>query len=188
LDPEADDTLSILKDPSKVPWKRITSLAEDGTLFEYGTFRGCLSSDWIRTSPPPMEVQRSGDLGKMILEKGVKVVVLGDLSEEWYLYSIAHPILSKEDILPNLERYFPRGVALDLMDAFPPLKDGATAEESAKSYGEIMACAQVHLPVRRLAQDIATAGVLVLRYELHWTPEPVRPFGMRSVLSLLSYH
>lgn len=135
-----------------------------------------------------MEVQKSGDLGKRILEKGIKVVIMGDLSEEWYLYSIAHPIASEADILPNLERYFPRGIALRLMDAFPPLKDGVTAEESKKRYGDIMACAQVHLPIRRLAQDLSTAGVPVLRYELQWTPESVRSLGMKIHSVLRTCH
>lgn len=177
LDPDSADILQTLRDPKKVPWKSITEIIETDTIGKFGTFRGCLSEDWISTNPGPMEWQRCGGFARGLREKGVKSIVVGDLTEEWYLYSIAHPISSPADILPNLERYFPSDVAQKLVKAFPQLPQNATAEESIRSYGEIMSCGQVYLPGRLLAKDLEMQGFPILRYEIRWTPERYRPLG-----------
>lgn len=124
-----------------------------------------------------MEWQRCGGFARGLQAKGVKSIVVGDLTEEWYLYSIAHPINSPADILPNLERYFPNDVAQKFVKAFPQLPENASAEESTRLYGDIMSCGQVHLPARLLAKDLETQGFPILRYEIRWTPEQYRPFG-----------
>ncbi|KAF8957122.1 Alpha/Beta hydrolase protein [Flammula alnicola] len=87
-------------------------------LNHFGTFRGCLADDWVNVNPGLVEWQRSGGLARGLQEHGVRSVVVGDLIEEWYLYSIAHPI-----------------------DA------NAGSDEATKLYGDIMSCGQVHLPV-----------------------------------------
>jgi len=172
LDPSAPDILSALKDPAQVPWQSITKIIESEELGPYGTFRGCLADDWV--SVEPMTWQRSGELGRELLAHGVKCVVIGDLTEEWYLYSIAHPIEGPQDILPNLERYFPTEVARNLINEFPRLEN---PEKAVKLFGEILSCGQVHLPVRMFVKDMAASGFPVLRYEIRWTPEQNRTAG-----------
>jgi len=180
LDPSAPDILSVLKDSSKVPWESITKVIETDVLGPYGTFRGCLADDWMSVKPGPMTWQSSGELGRGLLAHGVKYVVIGDLTEEWFIYSIAHPIKGPQDILPNLERYFPTDVSINLIKEFPPLPKNAETEEAVKLYGEILSCAQVHLPVRWFVKDMAACGFPVLRYEIRWTPEQYRPAGYVS--------
>ncbi|KAF8159277.1 carboxylesterase [Crassisporium funariophilum] len=177
LDPDSPDILATLRDPVKVPWESMTTVIEDGTLGSHGTFRGCLADDWLSIMPGPMACQRSGDLARGLRAHGVKGVIIGDLIEEWYLYSIAHPINGPLDILPNLKRYFPAEVAENLLKAFPALPDDAAADEAVKLYGDIMSCGQVHLPVRMFARDMEAGGLPVLRYEIRWTPEQDRPLG-----------
>ena len=177
IDPSAPNVLSILKDPAKVPWESITKVIETDILGSYGTFHGCLADDWLPFKPGLMAWQRSGELGRGLLAHGVKNVVIGDLTEEWYLYSIAHPIKGPRDILPNLERYFPTDVTRNLIKAFPPLSKNADRKEAAKLYGEIMSCGQVHLPVRIFVKDMVASGFPVLRYEIRWTPEQNRTAG-----------
>jgi len=126
-----------------------------------------------------MEWQRSGAFARGLKAHGVRSIVIGDLTEEWYLYSIAHPISSPKDILPNLERYFPIDVAEKMVNAFPGLPNNAGSQESTRLYGDIMSCGQVHLPVRLLASDLEASGFPVLRYEIRWTPEQHRPLGER---------
>jgi len=176
LDPSAPN---ILKDLVNVPWESITKVIDSDVLGPYGTFRGCLADDWVSVQPEPMAWQRSGELGRGLLAHGVKCVVIGDLTEEWYLYSIAHPIEGPHDILPNLERYFPTDVARNLIKEFrPPLADPSLSPEDAvKLFGEILSCGQVHLPVRIFARDMAASGFPVLRYEIRWTPEQSRAAG-----------
>ncbi|KDR80904.1 hypothetical protein GALMADRAFT_241413 [Galerina marginata CBS 339.88] len=176
LDPDAPDILPTLRDPSKVPWESITKVIETD-LGHFGTFRGCLSEDWISVDPGPMEWQRSGGLARGLLAHGVRSVVVGDLTEEWYLYSIAHPINGPLDILPNLERYFPTDIAKKMVGVFPQLPANAGSEESTRLYGDIMSVGQVHLPVRLLAKDLESSGYPILRYEIRWSPEQHRPFG-----------
>ena len=169
----------------KVPWESITKVIETpDVLGSYGTFRGCLSDDWISVKPGPMNLQRSGKLGRGLLAHGVKCVVIGDLTEEWYFYSMSHPIAGPQDILPNLERYFPTDVARNLLEEFPPVSEDADA--AVKLFGEILSCGQIHLPVRIFAKDMVACGFPVLRYEIRWTPEQSRIAGKSWSLNLLN--
>ncbi|PPQ70238.1 hypothetical protein CVT26_014485 [Gymnopilus dilepis] len=177
LDPNTPDVLSTLRDPTKVPWTLITQAIETDKLGRYGTFRACLSNDWISVDPGPMEWQRCGGLARGLQTHGVRSIVVGDLTEEWYLYSIAHPIGGPQDILPNLERYFPTQLCEGLIKAFPQLEPDAGSEESTRLFGEILSCVQVHLPVRLLSKDMESTGYPILRYEIRWTPEQLRPLG-----------
>ncbi|KAJ3509046.1 hypothetical protein NLJ89_g5425 [Agrocybe chaxingu] len=177
LDPSAPDILSTLRDPIKVSWESITKVIESKSFGAFGTFRGCTSDDWITTNRSPMEWQRSGSLGRALKARGVQAIVVGDLTEEWYLYSIAHPILGPQDILPNLERYFPTEVCKKLVDAFPTLPSNASSAEATRLYGDILSVGQVYLPVRLLARDFEESGLPVLRYRICWTPEQYRPEG-----------
>ena len=182
LDPRASDILTILKDPARVPWASITRVIENEEILGcFGTFRGSLSDDWVNVHPGLVEWQRSGDLARGLQSHGVTSVVIGDLTEEWYLYSIAHPIKSPQDILPNMERYYPKQVAQRMIAAFPKLPPDAGEQESARCYGEIMALGQVHLPARLFAQEMMSHGFPVLRYEIGWSPEQHRPYGKYSI-------
>lgn len=148
-------------------------------LGQYGTFRGCLSPDWMIPSPGPMTRQRSGTFSASLRAHGVKGIVIGDVTEEWYLYSIAHPISSPKDILPNLNRYFPDVVSRKLFDKIKRSarfkdREGSVAE---RLFGEVLSTGQVYLPGRILARDLLASGFPVLRYEIRWTPEEVRPLG-----------
>ncbi|KAH0583146.1 hypothetical protein H2248_011029 [Termitomyces sp. 'cryptogamus'] len=177
LDAKAPDILETLRDPLKVPWTSITHAIDTDMLDINGTFRGCLSDDWLPLSPDPVTWQRSGGLAHGLRARGVRSVVLGDLSEEWYLYSIAHPIPAPRDIVPNLSRYFPKDVAERLVGAWRKIPEDAGTEEAEKLYGEILSCGQVHLPVRVLAEDLYNADFPVLRYVIEWTPEQNRIEG-----------
>lgn len=178
LNPEDPNILNTLRDPKKVSWQSITKVIETESLGQYGTFRGCLSSDWIITSPGPMARQRSGAFTSSLKEHGVEGVVVGELTEEWYLYSIAHPISSPHDILPNLNRYFPDDISKNLLAKFGELGEDASEEEAIKLAGEVLSAGQVYLPVRLFVRDLVNNGYPTVRYQIRWTPEEVRPFGM----------
>lgn len=149
-----------------------------------GTFRGCLDGSWMATNPDPMTWQRNGDFGGKLREKGVKSIVIGDVSEEWYLYSIAHPINTPADIIPNLLRYYSHSIVEALTSMYPTLPDTATPEESQRLFGNILSDGQVHIPARLLARDLQLVDFPVLRYEIRWAPEQLRPKG-RAVLFFL---
>lgn len=178
LDPNAPDILSTLRNPTKVPWQTITHVIETEKLGEHGTFRGCLYGDWLSGPPDPMAWQRTGGLALGLKAHGVRSIILGDLTEEWYLYSIAHPIQTPRDIVPNLERYFPRDIVKKLVGEWRTLPDDAGSVEAQKLFGEVLSCGQVHLPVRLLAHDLQAGGLPVLRYEIRWTPEQNRQEGV----------
>ncbi|KAG6865681.1 hypothetical protein C0991_000294 [Blastosporella zonata] len=180
LDPEAPDILETLQDPVKLPWSSITHVIETDVLGTNGTFRGCLADDWLPASPDPVKWQRSGGLARGLRAHGVRSIVVGDLSEEWYLYSIAHPIPTKDDIVTNLRRYFPKDVAERFVEGWRKIPDDAGTEEVEEVFGEILSCGQVHMPVRVLAEDLYNAGFPVLRYAIEWTPEQNRTGGKWS--------
>ncbi|KAJ7460686.1 Alpha/Beta hydrolase protein [Mycena latifolia] len=174
IDPTASNALSLL---SEVPASDITKVIETDALgTEYGTFRGCLDGEWLPKSPDPMAWQRTGFAGSL-REKGIKSILVGDLTEEWYLYSIAHPINTPKDIVPNLERYYPRDMVDKLVQQYGTLPKNATRAASQRLFGEILSDSQVHLPVRIFVRDLHEARFPVLRYEIRWTPEELRPEG-----------
>lgn len=125
-----------------------------------------------------MAWQRTGGLARGLKAHGVRSIIIGDLTEEWYLYSIAHPIQTPRDIVPNLERYFPKDIVKKLVGEWRTLPDDAGSKEAQNLFGEILSCGQVHLPIRLLAHDLQAAGLPVLRYEIRWTPEQNRTEGV----------
>ncbi|KAF9497822.1 carboxylesterase [Pleurotus eryngii] len=178
LDPDDPNTLATLRDPGRTPSTLITHVIEtDAVGTEFGTFRGCVDGKWIAESPDPMSWQRSGALAQGLREKGVKSVIIGDLTEEWYLYSIAHPVHQVQDIVPNLERYFSKDLVSRTIQLHRTLPSNSSQSEVQKLFGEILSNLQVHLPVRLFARDFMKAGFPILRYEIQWTPEQNRPEG-----------
>lgn len=149
---------------------------EEEKLGPHGTFRGCLEGGWIAVDPEPMAWQRKsgGGFADGLRRAGVQSVVVGDLKDEWYLYSIAHPINSESEIRPNLLRYYPEFLVDGFLKLYPPLDASATQEDFQRRFGEALSDGQVHLPVRILARDLINAGFPILRYEIRWTPEQVR--------------
>ncbi|KAI0781938.1 carboxylesterase [Abortiporus biennis] len=187
LNPNSPIILQSLRDMTQLPHSTLTEVisaasTSPGTLpTQYGTFRGCFDGASSSTSKAwmgedPMEWQRSGQFARALKEKGVKSIIVGDLSEEWYLYSIAHePIASYEDIELNLERYYQGDMVKKIMDMYEKVGDGE--EEIKRLFGEILSEGQVYLPGRILHRDLVNADFPVLRYEIRWVPEQVRPFG-----------
>jgi len=177
LDPDAADTLSTLRDPERTSWRSITELIDSEKLGSYGTFRGCLDGTWLANVPDPMTWQRTGGLARGLLEHGVRNVITGELSEEWYLYSIAHPIKRYQDIPENLERCFPHDIVQGMIETYGKPSDDASVEELEKLFGKIFSAGQVDLPVRLLHRDLLQAGYPTFRYTIKWTPEQARPKG-----------
>jgi hypothetical protein len=124
-----------------------------------------------------MTWQRSGGFAKGLWDKGVRSIIVGDLTEEWYLYSIAHSLGSPRDIAANLSRYYPGDMVQRMVSMYKTLPDDAGTPEVERLFGEILSDGQVHLPVRLLARDLHKAGFPVLRYEIRWTPEQTRSKG-----------
>ncbi|KAI8974859.1 carboxylesterase [Trametes punicea] len=175
LDPAAPDILETLRDTHRVPWSAITHAIDTDSLGTiYGTFRGCWEPSWLGDTDP-MTWQRSGGFAKGLAAHGVRAVVVGDLTEEWYIYSLSHPVSSISDIVVNLERYYNEDVVHKMMEIYG--RTPTDPEEVKKAFGQLLAEAQVHLPVRLLARDLINAEFPVVRYEIAWTPEQVRPFG-----------
>ncbi|OCH89198.1 carboxylesterase [Obba rivulosa] len=181
LDPLAPNILATLRDPSRVQWQAITNAIESGAVGAvHGTFRGCLDGSWMSSSPDPMTWQRSGAFARALRAKGVRSIVVGDLTEEWYLYGLSHPVHSLYDVKQNMARYYPGTVVEKMSVLYPALPDNAPEEECVKLFGKMLSDGQVHIPVRLLARDLASAGFPVVRYQIRWTPEQNRPLGYVS--------
>ena len=126
LDPGAVGILETLRDPIKVPPSDITNAIEH--LESYGTFRGCLSDDWIITSHGQMERQRDGSFSRTLQARGVRYVVVGDLKR------FVHPCLVSENGLVS----FPSrggwgGVGFSPFRSDAAEKVGTKADKEAKS-------------------------------------------------------
>lgn len=141
----------------------------------------------MAAEPDAMAWQRSGEFARGLGRVGVRSVIIGETTEEWYLYSIAHPIEKPADIVSNLLRYYPGDIVAKMVKLYRTLPDDATAEDSARLYGEIAADYQVYLPVRLLVRDLQNASYPVLRYQFRWTPEQIRPKGNVGHCLILQY-
>lgn len=172
IDHTSSEALSILKDPVKTPWQSIANAIDSESLGIFGTFRGCLDGEWLESEP--MEWQRSGNFAAGLRRAGVQSIVVGDLSEEWYLYAIAHPIKFAADVRSNLLRYYPEDRVDALLSCYPRLPEDAKPDDCFQLFGKVLSDGQVHLPVRILARDLTASGFPVLRYEIRWTPEASR--------------
>lgn len=183
IDPSSPDALTKLRDPRIVSAESIAdAITTDKPGPQNGTFRGCVEPSWLPGVTDVMEWQRNGGFARALREKGVRSIVVGDLTEEWYLYSIAHPVKSMKDIELNLKRYYQDEFIAKTLAMYPRVPDGSDEEAFRKLFGQILSEGQVHLPVRLLARDLVNAGFPVLRYEIRWTPEQLRPFGKRHPL------
>ncbi|KAK0240979.1 Alpha/Beta hydrolase protein [Armillaria nabsnona] len=175
LDPASS---TILDDLRAVPAETICRTIESKAAGpNNSTFRGCLNDDWLSSTSDAMTWQRSGAFAQALKQKGVRSVIVGDLTDEWYFYSTSSVIEKPVDIVPNLERYYQDDIAEKIMGQYETLGDDATPEECAKMFGRMASDYQVHLPVRILARDLHDAGFPVLRYEIQWTPEQNRTNG-----------
>ena len=181
LDPSSP-SLAALRDPSRVPASAITRAIETDALgTEHGTFRGCREPRWLGGDGDAMAWQRTGGLARGLAAHGVRSVAVGDLSEEWYLYSIAHPVRGMRDVARNLERYYRADAVKRMLEIYLGAGDGGeedTAERAARVFGDVLAEGQVHLPVRLFARDMLAARFPLVRYEIRWTPEQLRPLGV----------
>ncbi|KAH9836085.1 carboxylesterase [Rhodofomes roseus] len=178
LDPSSSNVLTQLRDTSTIPWDKLTHVIEtDAIGTEFGSFRGALDGTWLATTPDPMAWQRSGGFARALRGKGVRSIVVGDLTEEWYLYSIAHPVNAAEDVVHNVRRYYPHDVVDKMLACYPAPPEDADQKQLERYMGDILADGQVHFPVRLFARDLLNAGFPVLRYEIRWTPEQYRPYG-----------
>ncbi|EJD48329.1 carboxylesterase [Auricularia subglabra TFB-10046 SS5] len=177
IDPADHNAFSRLLDPDQVSADEITSAIDEERLGAgMGTFRGCTDSQWMK--PDPMGWQRSGGLAAGLKAHGVNFVVFGDLIDEWYLYSIAHPISTLQDVTDNLKRYYPADMVEKMEKQFPELPKDADEETCARRFGDILSEGQVYLPVRMLARDLRASNFPFVRYSIEWTPPAVRPKGL----------
>ncbi|KAK0241150.1 carboxylesterase [Armillaria nabsnona] len=175
LDPTDPNILRTLRDPSKVSTEQICHVIEtDAVGPEFGTFRGCVDNDWMLSTPDMMEWQRSGAFATALKEKGVRCIVIGETREEWYLYSIAHPVGTLDDVQKNLERYYDTTMVEDILHMYPPPQK---EEDVQRFYGDVFSDWQVYLPVRILARDLLNSGYPVLRYQILWVPEQCKTDG-----------
>jgi len=118
--------------------------------------------------------------------------VVGEVIDEWYIYSLSHPISSPRDIVPNLKRHFSDAIVKRLIQCFKSLPDDASQEEAKELFGRILSSALVHIPARLLHRHLLAAGFPAMRYLIEWTPEQLRPDGYvthttdRAIWSLLT--
>ncbi|KAF8335098.1 hypothetical protein F5887DRAFT_989925 [Amanita rubescens] len=118
--------------------------------------------------------------------------MVGELKDEWYIYSVSHPISSPQDVKRHLTKHFPERIVNRLMLCFREISNDEDPEVAQRLFGQALSCALVHLPIRILQRDLLAAGFPVIRYLIEWTPEQLRHIGCvtpptdRAIWSLLT--
>lgn len=153
----------------------LTDVISSGKLGKFETFRPSSDGKFLPTARDSMKWQRTGQFGRKLKEKGIKSVVIGEVSDEWFGYGLTHPIETLADVRPNLERYYPSDFADSLLKHYDEKPGGKDEQKRAvRLMGRALSDGQVYLPVRLLHRDLAKAGIPVLRYDIRWTPEHLR--------------
>ncbi|KAL1406112.1 hypothetical protein Q8F55_007795 [Vanrija albida] len=173
-DPDSPAILAELRDTRRFPTAALVAAVE--AMGHHSTFRGVVEPGWIRADQ--MAFQR-GPMGQALAAAGVRAVLAGDVRDEAAFYALVHDVSAPEDLLPNVARYYPEGVAARLLAAYEPLGAGADAADCAARLGRALADGQVHLPVRVLCRDLARA-LPTIRYAVELVP---RALGTRGVVT-----
>ncbi|GFZ43710.1 hypothetical protein JCM24511_01430 [Saitozyma sp. JCM 24511] len=164
-DPSSPAILEELRDTTRYPTAKLIEAVQ--AMGGLSTFRGVVGDDgWNRADE--MAYQQSGGLAAGLKAAGVKCVIMGDVRDEDYFYSIVHPCQSAADVLPNLERYYTAEASRALRSAYPDLPADASPAECDRLQGRILSDGQVHLPVRLLAKDLVGGGMPVVRYAIEY--------------------
>lgn len=141
VDGSGVEALSKISDEAVISAGAITKAIDEERLGPgLGTFRGCSDGDWMKGGA--MQWQRSGGFAAGLKAHGVKLIIVGDLVDEWYLYSIAHPIKTPDDVTDNLKRYYPAEMVQRLEKHFPSLPSDADEETCARLFGEVLSDGQ----------------------------------------------
>jgi len=194
LHPYSRDILDTLRDPVKVPWTAITKVIESNALgIEHGIFRACLSDDWIPAETGLMDSQRSGNFARGLRGRGVQSIVVGEVSDEWYIYSVSHPMSSPQDCRRHLMRHFSDRIVRRLMSCFKEIPEDGDLEAARAVLGQAFSCVLTHFPIRLLHRDLLEADFPVIRYRIEWTPEQLCPNGkfddiIHSKIALFDEH
>jgi len=176
LEPYTFSIMRQLKDTDALPTSKITSVIESGQVgAEFDTFRATIDGVWLTNDPDPMTWQRSGGLARGLREKGVRSVIVGDLTEEWFVYGMTHRVHSYADVELNLRKYYPSDIVTRMLQCYERPEN--TPEALFKFMGKVLSDGQAHLPTRLLARDLINAGYPVLRYEIGWLPARVLRSG-----------
>jgi len=175
LNPSAPDILEIIKDPVKVPMSLLTDVISSGKLGKDETFRPSSDGTFLPPSLDHMKWQRSGEFGNRLKEKGLRSVVIGEVSDEWFGYGLTHQIDTVAEVGPYLERYYPEEIVNGMLKHYNVKPGGKDEQRKAmRLMGRALSDGQVYLPVRILHRDLCQAGIPVLRYDIRWTPDQIR--------------
>lgn len=188
---EFKHALSRLRDPSQVLTSELVRAIEALDKQALGVFRGCKAADWLfgaaEDGPVEWDVverQANGDLARGLRKAGLRSVVVGETSEEWYLYALSHAYpsppgggggdRSSEEMRwkvwaeDAVARYIPRPIARQFVEAYeaclsPTGVSSADHKESRihpaeRLAGLALSAAQVYVPVRRLERDLGRAS------------------------------
>jgi carboxylesterase type B len=127
---------------------------------ELHTFRAVTDDNFI--SSKILKDIKSGEFSKMLINKKVRIMH-GEVDNEGYLYSLLNPPISFEDLKTQIENYYPKKVALRLLDIYEVkekinLSDPDYKEQFAKIFGQIIADGQVYVSTRGFINNIIKGG------------------------------
>jgi carboxylesterase type B len=127
----------------------------------------------------------SGKFGQRMRDLGIQTII-GDLTQEFHLYSNSYPPRSYEDLVDRLSWDYPRRIATAICFPYKPFKSmPLRSEEDWKNiFGKLYADMQIHSTMRGFLRCIGTTLPLshIHRYRIDWRTESVdkrlpREFG-----------
>jgi hypothetical protein len=138
----------------------LTDLISSGKLGKDETFLPSSDGTFPPVSLDYMTWQRSGRFGKRLKEKGIKSVVIGEVSDEWFGYGLTHQIDTIAEVGPCLERYYPEEIVKGMLKHYSVNTGGGGEEKKAmRLMGRALGDGKVYLPVRILHRDLAQVGI-----------------------------
>ncbi|WRT68773.1 uncharacterized protein IL334_005753 [Kwoniella shivajii] len=185
IPPSTPNILERLRDTDEFPTKKIITAVQN--MGELCTFRGVIGDDgWV--SADQVNFQRNGGLAKGLNDAGVKCVIVGDVRDEDFFYKGVHHCETREELVPNIARYYPYEQSERFLAAYGDVAEDSTPEELDTLLGRILADGQVHLPIRLLASELAKYDFPVVRYAVESVAKSYGTNGKASHGTDLAVH
>lgn len=121
---------------------------------------------------------KSGKFSKLLLQKKNFNIVIGEVANEPYLYSVLDTPTSQEELIVQLENYYPTAAVKEMIKLYPTVPNSLPEveyhEQLRQLFGTIVADGQVYASSRGYVKNLVNNGFpkeRIFRYKVSYRPK-----------------
>ncbi|KAH8666052.1 carboxylesterase-like protein [Tricladium varicosporioides] len=152
--------------------KSTKELIEAVTRMQRKFFRPVMDDEFI--SKDLFQRIYDGRFGQRMCELNIQTII-GDLTQEYHLYSRAYPPKSYEGLVERLSWDYPQYIATAICEPYKQVSHNYLASQWAQLFGKLYADMQIHSTMRGFITEISQHVPLshILRYRIDWRTKSV---------------